>query len=59
LPVEKPEESGDATRRRNAWTVRDAVVQSGIEHGAAESYDKLAEILASMLARRHSQAELH
>ena len=27
--------------------VRDAVIQSGMEHGAAESYDKLAEILAS------------
>ena len=27
--------------------VRDAVVQSGMEHGAAESYDKLAELLAS------------
>lgn len=26
--------------------VRDAVVQSGMEHGAAESYDKLAEMLA-------------
>ena len=27
--------------------VRDAVVKSGMEHGAAESYDKLAELLAS------------
>jgi uncharacterized protein YndB with AHSA1/START domain len=27
--------------------VRDAVLQSGMEHGAAESYDKLAELLAS------------
>lgn len=27
--------------------VRDAVIQSGMEHGAAESYDKLAEMLAS------------
>jgi uncharacterized protein YndB with AHSA1/START domain len=26
--------------------VRDAVLQSGMEHGAAESYDKLAELLA-------------
>jgi uncharacterized protein YndB with AHSA1/START domain len=25
--------------------VRDAVIQSGMEHGAAESYDKLAEML--------------
>jgi uncharacterized protein YndB with AHSA1/START domain len=28
--------------------VRDAVIKSGMEHGAAESYDKLAECLASM-----------
>lgn len=27
--------------------VRDAVLQSGMEHGAAESYDKLAELLAT------------
>ena len=27
--------------------VRDAVLRSGMEHGAAESYDKLAELLAS------------
>jgi uncharacterized protein YndB with AHSA1/START domain len=27
--------------------VRDAVIQSGMEHGAAESYDKLAEMLSS------------
>ena len=26
--------------------VRDIVIKSGIEHGAAESYDKLAELLA-------------
>ena len=28
--------------------VRDAVISSGMEHGAAESYDKLAELLASI-----------
>jgi uncharacterized protein YndB with AHSA1/START domain len=28
--------------------VRDAVIKSGMEHGAAESYDKLAEYLASI-----------
>jgi uncharacterized protein YndB with AHSA1/START domain len=28
--------------------VRDAVLQSGMEHGAAESYDKLAELLPSL-----------
>jgi uncharacterized protein YndB with AHSA1/START domain len=27
--------------------IRDAVIQSGMEHGAAESYDRLEEILAS------------
>ena len=27
--------------------VRDIVIKSGMEHGAAESYDKLAEVLAS------------
>src|SRR5947209_469958 len=27
--------------------VRDIVIQSGMEHGAAESYDKLAELLAA------------
>src|SRR4051794_9323712 len=30
--------------------VRDIVVQSGMEHGAAESYDRLAELLATMEA---------
>jgi uncharacterized protein YndB with AHSA1/START domain len=28
--------------------VRDAVIQMGMEHGAAESYDKLAELLAGV-----------
>jgi uncharacterized protein YndB with AHSA1/START domain len=30
--------------------VRDAVIQMGMEHGAAESYDKLAELLAKSVA---------
>ncbi len=30
--------------------VRDAVIKSGMEHGAAESYDKLAETLSSASA---------
>jgi uncharacterized protein YndB with AHSA1/START domain len=30
--------------------VRDTVIQSGMEHGAAESYDKLAELLAGVAA---------
>ncbi|MCI0351481.1 MAG: SRPBCC family protein [Acidobacteriales bacterium] len=36
--------------------VRDAVIQSGMEHGAAESYDKLAEMLASPADRGDSHA---
>jgi uncharacterized protein YndB with AHSA1/START domain len=28
--------------------VRDIVIKSGMEHGAAESYDKLAELLTSV-----------
>jgi uncharacterized protein YndB with AHSA1/START domain len=35
--------------------VRDAVINSGMEHGAAESYDKLAELLATTPARGESQ----
>ena len=31
--------------------VRDLVIQSGMEHGAAESYDKLAELLPSLQAK--------
>jgi uncharacterized protein YndB with AHSA1/START domain len=31
--------------------VRDAVINSGMEHGAAESYDKLAELLAQREAQ--------
>lgn len=31
--------------------VRDIVIQSGMEHGAAESYDKLAELLAATPSR--------
>jgi uncharacterized protein YndB with AHSA1/START domain len=29
--------------------VRDAVIKSGMEHGAAESYDKLAELLPTLV----------
>lgn len=35
--------------------IRDAVIQSGMEHGAAESYDKLAELLAATATREESQ----
>lgn len=30
--------------------IRDAVLRTGMEHGAAESYDKLAELLESFAA---------
>jgi uncharacterized protein YndB with AHSA1/START domain len=36
--------------------VRDAVIKSGMEHGAAESYDKLAELLASTEALEMAKA---
>jgi uncharacterized protein YndB with AHSA1/START domain len=39
-----------ATVRYPSKEVRDAVIQSGMEHGAAESYDKLAELFASVQA---------
>ena len=32
--------------------VRDAVLQSGMEHGAAESYDRLADLLSSDASKR-------
>ena len=32
--------------------VRDAVIKSGMEHGAAETYDRLAELLPSLQAQR-------
>ena len=34
-----------ATIRYASKEIRDAVIKSGMEHGAAESYDKLAELL--------------
>ena len=33
--------------------IRDAVIKSGMEHGAAESYDKLAELLATQNHKEH------
>ena len=35
------------TVRYESQEIRDAVIKSGMEHGAAECYDKLAELLAS------------
>ena len=37
----------EATVAYPSKEVRDIVIQSGMEHGAAESYDKLAELLAA------------
>jgi uncharacterized protein YndB with AHSA1/START domain len=36
-----------ATVQYESQVIRDAVIKSGMEHGAAETYDKLAEYLAS------------
>ncbi len=40
-----------ATVRYESREIRDAVITSGMEHGAAESYDRLAETLATSDAR--------
>ena len=37
-----------ATARYESKEVRDAVVESGMEHGAAETYDRLAELLPTL-----------
>ena len=37
-----------ATARYDSKEVRDAVIESGMEHGAAETYDRLAELLPSL-----------
>jgi len=34
-----------ATITYTSQEIRDAVIRSGVEHGAAESYDRLAELL--------------
>jgi uncharacterized protein YndB with AHSA1/START domain len=38
----------NATVQYPSKEVRDIVLQTGMEHGAAESYDRLAELLAAM-----------
>jgi uncharacterized protein YndB with AHSA1/START domain len=40
-----------ATILYESQEIRDAVIRSGMEHGAAESYDKLAEMLGSGVAQ--------
>lgn len=42
----------EATVEFPSREVRDAMIQSGMEHGAAESYDKLAELLAQAAQQR-------
>jgi uncharacterized protein YndB with AHSA1/START domain len=37
-----------ATARYESKEVRDAVIESGMEHGAAETYDRLAELLPTL-----------
>jgi len=39
-----------------AKEIRDAVLSSGMEHGAAESYDKLAELLASLRIQKTARS---
>ena len=36
------------TVRYESQEVRDAVIESGMEHGAAETYDRLAALLPSL-----------
>ena len=44
-----------ATVRYESEQVRDAVLQSGMEHGAAESYDRLEELLAGAGAAQENE----
>ena len=37
-----------STVRYPSQQIRDAVIASGVEHGVAESYDRLAELLAAV-----------
>jgi uncharacterized protein YndB with AHSA1/START domain len=41
----------EVTSRAPSKEIRDALVASGMEHGAAETYDRLAELLVVQLAR--------
>lgn len=47
LTEENGKTTMNATVRYPSKEVRDIVINSGMEHGAAESYDKLAEVLKS------------
>ena len=46
-----------ATAEYESQSVRDAVIRSGMEHGAAESYDKLAELLAETAVTQGSHGQ--
>ena len=39
--------------------IRDAVIRSGMEHGAAESYDRLAELLQLLASAEVKESESH
>jgi uncharacterized protein YndB with AHSA1/START domain len=45
-----------ATVRYSSREVRDAVLKSGMEHGAAETYDRLEELLAEQAERAAERA---
>src|SRR5262249_22655607 len=47
-----------ATLLYESKEVRDAVIKSGMEHGAAETYDRLAELLASALVPSAGEGRL-
>jgi uncharacterized protein YndB with AHSA1/START domain len=46
-----------ATAEYESQAVRDAVIRSGMEHGAAESYDKMAELLAETAVTQGSHGQ--
>ncbi len=45
-----------ATALYESKEIRDAVIKSGMEDGAAETYDRLAELLPSLAARERESA---
>jgi uncharacterized protein YndB with AHSA1/START domain len=50
LTEEKGKTTLEATSLAPSKEIRDAVIASGMEHGAAETYDRLAEMLSQQLA---------
>ena len=49
--VGSPAAMNSARKRRRTWLERDGMIQSGMEGGANESYDRLAELLATLTAK--------